>query len=195
MNTPQPHHAKTALRKRMAYQRDSLMPEDRAAASEAITARLLALPEWAAARTLFLYLSFRSEVSTRALLLAALESGRRVLAPRVNRQQRTMDACAVFSPADLAPGAWGILEPTAAAPVVDPREIDLVIAPGLAFDAAGGRLGYGAGFYDRYLRQVRPDCARAGLAFEMQRVPAVPCSSTDERLNLLVTERGVYRFA
>lgn len=138
MNTPQPHNAKTALRKRMAYQRDSLMPEDRAAASEAITARLLALPEWAAARTLFLYLSFRSEVSTRALLLTALESGRRVLAPRVNRQQRTMDACAVFSPTDLAPGAWGILEPTAAAPVVDPREIDLVIAPGLAFDAGGG---------------------------------------------------------
>lgn len=173
--------------------RDAFPAEAKAAADRAICARLFALPEWQAAHTVFLYVSFRSEVDTHVLLAAALESGRRVLVPRVVRPVREIEACEVHSLQDLAPGTWGILEPAHPRRVAHPQEVDLVVVPGLAFDAQGGRIGYGGGFYDRYLKRVRPDCVRVGLAYEVQLVPKVPCGPKDARVHLVVTEARVIR--
>lgn len=194
--------AKAELRARMAAARDAIPPAERARASAAILERLLALPEWQAAGTVFVYVSFRSEVDTRGILSAALARGRvcgparksRVLVPRVVRARGEIDACEIYSLDDLAPGGWGILEPAdPAAPAADPSEVDLVILPGLAFDAAGARLGYGAGYYDRYLRRTRPDCARVAVAYQAQILPEVPAGPHDERVGAIVTEDRVYR--
>ncbi|NLC56563.1 MAG: 5-formyltetrahydrofolate cyclo-ligase [Armatimonadetes bacterium] len=185
--------AKAELRRQAGALRDALSPAEREAASRAIHERLVALPEWAAARSVFLYVSFRSEVDTRHLLQTALESGREVLVPRVERARGEIEACPITSLTELVPGTWGILEPRS--PAADPTRIDLVVAPGLAFDAQGTRLGYGAGYYDRYLRRVRPACVRAALAYEAQIVPEVPCLPGDERLHLVVTEARVLRAA
>ncbi len=194
-DTSELREAKAALRARMIAARDAWAPEVRAAAGDAIRERLLALPEWAGAGTLFLYVSFRAEIDTRGLLAAAFAAGRRVLVPRVERARREIEAYETLSLDDLVPGQWGILEPGPEARPADPAEIDLVVAPGLAFDAHGGRLGYGAGYYDRYLRRTRPDCTRAGIAYEAQMVPEVPCGPDDERMHLVITEAGVHRIA
>lgn len=183
--------AKAELRARMTALRDALPAAWRAEADHAITQRLLSRSEWAGARVVFAYVSFRSEVSTRAILSAALESGRTLLVPRVHREGRRMVACRIHSLGELVPGDWGILEP-AAATEVEPGQIDLIVTPGLAFDRQGMRLGYGAGYYDRFLRSVRPDCVRFGLAFEAQLLSAVPAGADDERVSGVITEADLY---
>ena len=136
---------------------------------------------------------FGSEVDTRGVITTALASGQQVLVPRVVRARGAMEACPIASLDQLAPGVWGILEPLPEIAAAPPAQIDLVVAPGLAFDPSGARLGYGAGYYDRYLCRVRPDCVRAALAYEAQILPAVPYTPTDEPMEIVLTERHVYR--
>lgn len=186
-------HVKAELRAQLRARRDALRPDERSAADAAIRARLLELPEWHAARVLFVYVSFGSEVDTRGVITTALASGQQVLVPRVVRARGAMEACPIASLDQLAPGVWGILEPLPEIAAAPPAQIDLVVAPGLAFDPSGARLGYGAGYYDRYLCRVRPDCVRAALAYEAQILPAVPYTPTDEPMEIVLTERHVYR--
>jgi 5-formyltetrahydrofolate cyclo-ligase len=102
---------------------------------------------------------------------------------------RHMEAFAVTHPtADLIPGFYGIPEPRKGLAPVDPAVIDVVIVPGSAFDRAGGRIGYGGGFYDGFLRRLRPDAQRIGIGFEAQLVERVPREAHDLCVDLVVTE-------
>ena len=87
---------------------------------------------------------------------------------------------------------YGPAEPARRQPV-EPGQVDVVIVPGLAFDRLGRRLGYGAGFYDRWLRRVRPDTMRVGIGFSFQVVDRVPAGGSDERVDVVVTDREVIR--
>jgi 5-formyltetrahydrofolate cyclo-ligase len=93
--------------------------------------------------------------------------------------------------AGLVLGSTRALEPPASAPIVPPREVDLVCVPGVAFDTRGGRLGRGRGHYDATLALLPRSAFRVGLAFESQIVPAVPAEPHDERLDAVVTEARV----
>ena len=95
--------------------------------------------------------------------------------------------------ADLTPGPWGIREPDPRrCPPVRPGDVDLVLVPGVAFDAGGGRLGYGGGYYDRLLGTCAEATTLVAAAFEVQMVERVPMGPGDRRVDLVVTERGVY---
>jgi 5-formyltetrahydrofolate cyclo-ligase len=88
------------------------------------------------------------------------------------------------------PGVFGILEPRKeSARIFNPEEIDLVIVPGVAFDEHRNRIGFGAGFYDRFLESVRPSCAKIGIAFEFQIYDEVPVEEHDIPLDLVITEK------
>ncbi len=94
--------------------------------------------------------------------------------------------------------ALGILEPKPelrgrAATTLDAKDLDLIIAPGLAFDRRGGRLGYGKGYYDKLLRQVRGDATKLAVGFECQLFAEVPVLPHDVRMDIIVTEKAVYR--
>lgn len=99
-------------------------------------------------------------------------------------------------PQDLRPGPFGLREPTPALPGLGPEALgaafspDLFILPGLLFDLRGGRLGYGGGYYDRFLRR-RPACPLLGLCFSCQVVPTLPLDPWDQRVDHLCTERGL----
>jgi 5-formyltetrahydrofolate cyclo-ligase len=142
----------------------------------------------ATATTVLCFASFRSEVDTAPLVGWCLERGRAVALPRI-MGPRHLEAFAVTDPRrDLVPGRWGIPEPRQGLPLVDPAAIDVVVVPGAAFDARGGRVGYGGGFYDGFLARMRPGTRRIGICFDLQVVESVPREAHDLCVDLVVTE-------
>jgi 5-formyltetrahydrofolate cyclo-ligase len=185
--------SKHELRAAIHHARDRVDAGERARASAAIVAALHALPEIAAARMVFCFASFRSEVDTLPFIEDCLRAGKAVAVPRV-LGPRHMEAFLVTRPAtDLVTGTWGIPEPRETLLRLDPQRIDAVVLPGLAFDTSGGRIGYGGGFYDTYLPRLHHTVPRIGVAFEVQLVDHVPRDGHDHRVDVIVTERRVIR--
>ncbi len=185
--------AKVEFRRRALAARDALPGAERALLSVAVCARAAALPELDKAGTVMLFAAFRSEVDTEPLVSWALEQGKTVCLPRVLRP-RHMAAYRIADPAaDLVPSAWGVPEPREGLEEVPPERMDVVVVPGAAFDAAGGRCGYGGGFYDSYLPRTRPGIPWVALAFEAQLVDELPCEPHDLAVGSVVTEARVIR--
>ncbi|MBL8965919.1 MAG: 5-formyltetrahydrofolate cyclo-ligase [Spirochaetaceae bacterium] len=188
---------KTAAR-RLARAAVASIPEAAAAAESAAAARrFLELPEFAAADCLLAFLSMRGEIDTLPLVRAALAAGKTVAAPRIE------GADLAFVPLggdwETWPrDAYGIPEPPAGARALTLGELGrrrvIVAAPGLAFDRAGGRLGRGKGFYDRFLRAAREAARKGGgglvacgFCLAAQIAAATPCGPEDEGVDLVVT--------
>lgn len=181
--------AKRALRKRMIDARDALAPALRARASRAIARRIAALASFERAQVVLLTLPYRSEWDATLLARHALDAGKIVAAPRVDPSSRMLRPLRVVDlDADIEPGYRDIPEPRAACPAVALDTIDWVLVPGVAFDAAGRRLGYGGGYYDRLLPLLRRGVARVAGAFEAQIVDAVPALAHDVAVDCVVTE-------
>jgi 5-formyltetrahydrofolate cyclo-ligase len=181
---------KREVRRAVLLRRDALPEGDRRAKSAAIADRVMTLSEVRSARTVMAFWSFGSEVDTSWLIEALHAAGKRVVLPRVDG--REVEAV-VYGPGDpTAAASFGAMEPTGAE-IVRPTEIDVVIAPGVAFDRSRGRVGYGGGFYDRFLRTVRADTPVIGVAFAVQLVDEVPRSDHDRLVNVVVTEDELIR--
>ncbi len=186
---------KADLRAQVIAARDSLTPTQRNAQSQACIAHLFALPEWLAAGSVLAYYSFGSELDTSALLEASLRPPRRLALPRIQRGAEASLALHWVDTADaLVAGMWGIREPSADAQGLALNEVDLVVVPGVAFDHHGHRLGYGKGFYDRLLSGRAKTVRVVALALDCQLVETVPHTQHDQRIDLLVTPAGVWRF-
>ena len=184
------HHLRAAAHLRRLHLTDG--PQK----SRLIIDRLTALPEYAAAGNVLCYVSFRTEVATHDLLPQLLAAGKRVVVPYCEADRLELFRFNDFS--DLSPRTLGILEPKAELRARDDRrvvveEIDLFVIPGLAFDRAGGRLGYGKGYFDGLLKHARPDALLAAVAFECQLFDAVPMLPRDIRVDAIVTESNLYR--
>lgn len=194
--------SKDALRKRILAWREALPAEAVATRSATITRRFFALTALRQARTLLFYLSFRHEVATAPMVRRALEMDKRVCAPEVLPAERrlvprllpplTMPASLDEPLPGLVRGPLGILQPDPATCAAVPlEEINLVVIPGVAFDRRGHRLGYGHGYYDRFLAELPPATWRVGLAFAGQMVEEIPADLWDLPMHLLVTETQV----
>lgn len=181
---------KAQLRRRFLAQRAALAPAEKQHINREICARVLASDLFRNARCLFLYVSTQQEIDTRALLRAALETGKMVCVPLCGAAGQ-MTARRISSLDELRPGAYGIDEPDAGAPAFEPGQIDLVIAPALACDRQGYRLGYGGGYYDRFLAQT--DAACAALCADARLVDRLPHAAFDRRCGWIFTERQVLR--
>ena len=165
-------------------------PALRAPTSEAITQRAVALPEYAAARTIFCFAGTEREIDTAALLERVLADGKLLCLP-VSLRDGTMTARQIKSLGELnAVGLYGIREPDPAAPIVDPAHIDLAFVPCSAADRARNRLGKGGGYYDRYLKDT--DIIKIGLCPKALQVSRLPYHEADLPMDKIVTERGVY---
>jgi 5-formyltetrahydrofolate cyclo-ligase len=174
----------------MVAQRDALSPDERAARSGKIVDRVLALPEGRAARTGMAYWSFGSEVETAGLIDRWSAAGIRVVLPRIAGD--ALEAVAFRPGDDVRETGFGAMEPSGA-DFVAPQEIDLVVVPGVAFDRSGHRVGYGGGFYDRFLPRTRPGALAVAVAFALQVVDAVPNGGGDHGVQVIVTEDEVIR--
>lgn len=188
---------KAELRRRVLARRDALTPAEIADKSRVIINRLYALPAYRQAGRVMFFVSFGSEVATGSAIRQSLHQGKQVMVPKTMETGGEMvPSLLVDYPGDLAPGRWGILEPTPRAfRPVSPTEIDLVVVPGVAFDSRGNRLGYGGGYYDRFFTLLNPGTTLVALAFSIQVVEKVPVSPWDRKVDYLVTEAGLYRFS
>jgi len=154
--------------------------------------RLAEWPVYRRAGCVLLYAALPGELDTAPMLDRVLADGKRLLLPRCGTDGE-MQAVQVQDWRGLCPGRFGVREPSAALPAADPQAIDLVLAPGLAFDEAGTRLGRGKGYFDRFLCRTRATVA--GVAYLEQIVPAFPAGAReahDVRMEYLVTARGVW---
>ena len=180
--------SKDILRKRMKTLRDGLSEEARIGLSGQAVHRLKLLPEVTKANTVFCYISIGSELSTLGLLMWLRKQGKNICVPKLIGDK--MLPVRFESLEQCAKGRFGIPEPKAENPV-SPSQIDICIAPGLAFDRDGQRLGYGKGYYDRFFSCFSG--IRIALCFDFQIVERIPAERTDERLSVLVSDRGIYR--
>lgn len=154
--------------------------------------KLTALAEFHDAQTVMIYMPTSEEVDTTCIAQAAWAAGKTVLSPRVFVEHRYMEARAIDSlTAGLVVSHYGILEP-GDGPAWPCEKIDLIVVPGLAFDRRGGRLGRGAGYYDRFLAQTKG--VTCGLCLQEQLVEEVPMFDHDEEIDILVTDQEVLRF-
>jgi 5-formyltetrahydrofolate cyclo-ligase len=190
------HEAKLLLRRQVLAARDAMAQEDRTMAAQAIIARVVTLPSFAAARTVLLTLAFRTEWSTLPLVHAALAAGKTVAIPRVNVAMRMLDLFVLADPEhDVGTGHLGIPEPLPHCPKVPADAIEWVLVPGVAFDSAGRRLGYGGGYYDRLLPLLPRVATRVAGAFEIQIVDRVPAAPHDLTVDTIVTETRILELA
>ncbi len=163
-------------------------PTSRADAGGAICRNLLGLEQYRSATGVAAYWPMTLEVDIRPVIDDALAHGRRVYLPRVVREPRGLHFCRYNGdPETLAAGPFGLSEP--GGEPSDIGEIDLVIVPGLAFDLHGHRLGYGTGFYDRFLKQTK--AARVGVAFDVLTIDILPVAEHDVTMDTLVTESRI----
>jgi 5-formyltetrahydrofolate cyclo-ligase len=186
-------HLKAALRQQAEAARANQPDKDEV--SRTICRRFGDLAEFAAARTVMLYVHIRHEVRTREFIQTTLTLGKRVVVPYCEGDELSLFHLQGLD--ELAPSVFGLLEPPAelrALPArrIDMLEVDLVMVPGVAFDRRGGRVGHGKGYYDRLLRRARRGTLRVGVAFECQMFPAVPMGEHDVPMDRVVTEAAVY---
>ena len=184
---------KPVTRRSALARRDEMTASERTAASAQIWQRAAALvTALPAGATLALYAAKGSEVETSGLDAIARARGR-VVSPRVGERPERRLSFHLAEPAALVPGHFGLREPIAdPATTVELAAIDLFFVPGLAFDRAGGRVGWGHGHYDATL-SAAPRALRIGLAFECQLVDAVPRDPHDILLHAVITEAATYR--
>ncbi|HXX12588.1 MAG TPA: 5-formyltetrahydrofolate cyclo-ligase [Burkholderiales bacterium] len=188
---------KRKLRTRLLSLRAAVDSAERARLSRLITERLLNMPEFERAGCVLAYLSFGSEFDTNEFVRALLGRGCVLVLPRIDLARRALTLHRVSDPeSETVPGVWGIREPDPQrCPGVERTDINAVLVPGVAFTAAGGRLGYGGGFYDRLLRGLPGRVPLVGPAFELQVVEDLPLGPDDEPIDTVVTEAQVYRRA
>ena len=140
---------KSELRKQVLQEMKALPQEQKQAIDQALTERLLKHPFYQEAKVIASYLSFPHEFQTQELIEQALKDGKKVLIPKTYPKGRM--EFVVYDPKQLAKTSFGLLEPQGDLEVVEPSQIDLIHVPGLAFTREGYRIGYGGGYYDRYL--------------------------------------------
>ena len=162
-------------------------------ASGKITRKVMMLKEYRQAKTVMLYVNAGKEVFTRSLMDAASRAKKTVCLPLCyDTEQHLMDARLWNLEHKLVSGAYGIPEPAPDAPVIDPKDIDLVILPCMSCDDQCNRLGHGAGYYDRYLAQLRDDCKLIALCYEDIMSIEIPTEPHDKKVDMVVTEENIY---
>lgn len=183
---------KRSMRLAFKARRNALTDETCYTWAEALSSHLWALPEVQQAHRIMAYLAMPKEANVDSFIAKALEEGKEVYVPFCVTSSE-MVAVRLYSLEDIEEGAWHIRIPKEPHHRLEPENLDLLLVPGVAFDATGGRLGMGAGYYDRFMHAL-PQKARIGIAWSVQLSDeGVPMDVHDERVGAIVTNDGVLR--
>lgn len=189
--------AKHELREWARRARADISGERRLRAEESIAAKLLDSGPYRRARTVAAYLAFGGEADLTSFIGHTFdqEPDKRLVLPRIQPGPERRLALHLAKSAGYEPHPWGLRQPPSTAPLVEPSEVDLVLVPGLAFDRRGGRLGYGAGYYDRLLALIPTTAPRVGVTFDALVVDRVPIGVHDVTMSHLASESGLREVA
>ncbi|MCR8968821.1 5-formyltetrahydrofolate cyclo-ligase [Facklamia sp. 7083-14-GEN3] len=182
--------SKTELRKEIFEKRAQLSKEYRRSAEEKIFQQLFELDEYKKAKKIMVYYSTDEEMNTHPIIQRAWKDGKEVGIPRVF-PDRVMEALVYKENATLERSAFGILEPEKISKRLEPEDIDLIIMPCVTCNNRGERLGYGGGYYDRYL--LRAKNAYLVLPYYAQlQYDEIPTEEHDKKVDMVMTEEGIY---
>jgi 5-formyltetrahydrofolate cyclo-ligase len=185
---------KSGIRQQALHKRDALVTETRRSKDLLIIKKFLSLPEFGRSPVILFFASFRSEVSTSLLIEEALRSGKTVVLPSVDTANKELRLYEIRDLSELSAGYMGIPEPSVHAQRErDINDVTLVVLPGAAFDAAGNRLGYGGGYYDKLLSRLRRKIPLIALAYEEQMADSLPAEPHDIKVHVIVTDERVIR--
>jgi 5-formyltetrahydrofolate cyclo-ligase len=181
---------KFAVRQDMRRRRDAMSLDDVLNLSRAIEDRLFACKDFSVCQNIMFVLSFGNEVRTDEMITRSLKDSKQVYVPRLITRERRLEVCEITDmDQEFELGSYDIREPSRSnSKVVSPSIIDAVIAPGLAFDRSGGRIGFGGGYFDWLFKQLPDEALRLGVAYEFQVVDSIPQDSWDERVHTIFTE-------
>lgn len=180
---------KLRLRKQIIEHMNSLSKERYTTLSEQIAFSLYAQKEWAEAKTIGITLSMENEVNTYPIIEKAWEEGKKVVVPKCNKETRTMSFRQISNFDQLETVYMNLCEPIPAlTEEVNADEIDLQIVPGVAYTERGERIGYGGGYYDRYLMHYKGKTL--SLAYSFQMVDHIPIEPFDKNIEKIITEKG-----
>jgi len=184
--------SKQSIRQHIKGLREQLSDTERATYNEAITARLMLLPEYLQADAVLGYMNFGAEFASERWVSQALSGGKRVALPRVNHHTNHLDLYWVEDmEGQLAQGLWGIREPIVerCKRLAGLNEVEFALLPGVAFTREGARLGYGGGFYDKLLGNAEVTPVLAAAAYSLQLVDQIPQEVTDVNIEWIITEQ------
>jgi len=184
------HPTKQELRKVLKNRRLAIPLSERENMSAGICSNLLGILNGCS--PVMVYVSKPPEVNTETLISALIAKGGRVIVPIIERETVSLRLSYLDDPSVLVDSTFHVPEPIGSEIPARPEEIAVAIIPVLGFDRHGNRLGYGAGYYDRFLEK-NPNITRIGLAFACQEIPVIPCDANDVKIDIIVTENGVFR--
>lgn len=183
---------KKVLRKEILEKRDNIDLVKRKEMDKKILNKFYETQYYNDAEKIFIYISYASEINTKEIINKALKDNKKIYVPRTEFKSRNMDAVEITSLDNLLESTYGILEPSTEESKTEPNELDLIVVPGVAFDRNGGRMGYGAGFYDRYFKKINKEniskIVKLALAYEFQILDKVPMNSQDVPVDYIITE-------
>ncbi len=183
---------KDAIRRECASVRDSMSADEHLDYDTKIINTVSSLVSFRHADIILLYAPIKSEIDVMPIFELALSRGKKVAFPKCNTEERTMKFHFVSSRDDLEIGAYGIREPKENLMIYDPETtsgVAVCFVPGLAFDVYGYRLGYGKGYYDKFMNVFRG--STIGVAYTSQILPSLPRGRFDKHCDALITEKGI----
>lgn len=185
-------NTKAEIRKYIKEKRNELKENRKKQMDLSIYKNVINSEYYKSAKTIFIYVSYNNETDTHEIITRMLDDNKIVCVPKVLSLKEGMTAVKIESFDDLKPGLYGIPEPSNIQNAVREVDIDTIFLPGVAFDLNGGRIGYGGGFYDRFLSKAKADAVKIALAYEFQIMNKVPMNDTDKIIDGIITEKEIH---
>jgi len=187
---------KEILRKKWMKKRKKVAKKEGDIKSKIISKKILSLKEIKESKNIMIYVSYRSEVSTNKLIISLLNKNKRIFAPYCIKDEKRMEVVEIENPdQDLEKGAYGIKEPAKRIRnnKIDPKNLDIVVVPAVAFSKSGYRVGYGGGYYDRFLERLANKTITIGINYEEMLFDTVPKEDHDLAVDMVVTDKRLLR--
>lgn len=179
---------KKEIRQYIASKRKLMTEDEKIKMDKIIYAKVISDDSYLKAETIFVYVSYKKEVDTHNIIKHALKCGKLVYVPVIISVEEGMVAVRIDSFSDLKLSQYGMLQPDFKIDnIADPSKIDLVIVPGAAFDKFGGRVGYGAGMYDKYFLKLSRNASKIAVAYDYQILKTVPMEEHDIKVDFTIT--------
>ncbi|MCT4564445.1 MAG: 5-formyltetrahydrofolate cyclo-ligase [Maledivibacter sp.] len=184
---------KDAMRNQFLKKRRKMKKEEAIKCSESIIHRLMGLKAFKESKNIMIYLSFNNEVDTYKLMEDCFNNGKRVIVPYCIKEERKIVPSEIKDPdIELKTSSLGFKEPDLAnLREVETEDIDLVIVPGVIFDKSGNRIGFGGGYYDRFLKRLKNTTITIAICYDYQLIDKVPVDELDIPVGCIITDKRI----